>query len=363
MSNEIVDSIRRIVGKPDAVSAPPIEQFKRISNTRSIAYVNNRGDVSTSAQDGKDDLEDKPVTDTPLATDDNDTGGTGAQDGSPNTNADPTLDPDGGEILTGDIKTVYDAVTSATTLGSVSGTYRGTSDVACFNSNPLGEGVEFEAPTGWDSPDDPPPITDWVEGIFFRLTVIGGAYDYWGAGGSPFAAKSQVKAVAGAELLAAGYYVFSETATAITYFKLAPPHLNGLSTYAWISPTCGSINDPGVGPEICPLDSMPPDPDPRASHPASGCCEVTWVEAESVYRGHPNDSECSASQLAGEAAPEICSIIDPSSCYRIERLQSGGSKITPVDASGAIVPSSIIIETDSSGKAIGFYDSSQYSYI
>lgn len=352
MSNEIVDSIRRIADRVDAEAKEPIEQLKRIGNTRSISYVNNRGDVSNSSSSTADDIEDTlstPNAETPIG----DTGGTGGRHGSPDPNDDPTTDPEGGAIIEGDIKTVYGDSIKWSTWGSVSGTTRGTSDVVCFNTHPLGEGVEFIAPDGWDSPDAGPVDPSWTEGEYWRAPVD----SYVGYGAS--AAQAVSSLVEQHPNIDSGFVVSSNPGsnTGIAEFHVISTDAD-IQIIIFQDP-CGGHPTGADG--AC--AATPEDPPREETQPSTGCCEVTWVEAESIYRGHPNDSDCSASQITGTSSPEICSIIDPSSCYRFDRLASGGSKITPVDTDGFIVPNSIIKETDSTGKVVGFYDSALYNII
>lgn len=353
MTNEVVKSIRRIVRDfpDDPLGLDDAEDRRNIPTSRGVGFVNARGDVTGAGVegDGSDD-EDQPSTPAPPTDDaaDNDTGGQGGQQGSGDPNDDPAIDSDGDPVLSGDVKAVFDGATTGTTWGDISGKIAGVQ--TCFNAHPLSDGVEFRSPPGWPNPEHGPPPTDFELGF------------EWLLGGAPstapdFATKSQVKSFGTANLISIGYSIFSDTSTNVGYLKAAPPFFEpGRGTYSWSRAPC----TPTEGDLTCPLTA---EGAAETTQPEDGCCGMTFVEADGVYRGRDNDPECSASQITGEAAPFICSVTDPSECFRIERLASGGTKITPVDTGNIIVPASIIVETDASGKNIGFHDSALYNFI
>ncbi len=161
MSNETVRSIRRIVrGTPDAPEGiGAAEDVKSIGTSRGIGFVNARGDVTGGGSEGGPDANEKPDTSPPPTDDpeDNDTGGQGGQNTPGDPNDDPTTDAEGNPVLTGDVKTVFDAATTGATWGSVGGTVNGST--TCLETHALAP-VEFDSPPTWESPDDPPLATE-----------------------------------------------------------------------------------------------------------------------------------------------------------------------------------------------------------
>lgn len=353
MTNEVVKSIRRIVRDfpDDPLGLDDAEDRRNIPTSRGVGFINARGDVTGAGVegDGSDD-EDKPVTPAPPTDDasNNDTGGQGGQQGSGDPNDDPTKDGDGDPRLSGDVKAVKDAATTGTTWGDISGKIAGVQ--TCFNAHPLDDGVEFIPPPGWPNPENGPPPDDFQLGQQWEIQQASAiAVDV--------ATKSLARLFAETFLVPAGYALLTDNPTSIAYRKASAPFFEpGIATYTWIIQAC----TPTEGSTSCPLTAEGAAP---TTQPLDGCCQVTFVEADGVYRGQDNDPECSASQITGEVAPFVCSVTDPSECFRFERLASGGTKITPVDASNVIVPSSIIVETDASGKNIGFHDSALYNFI
>ena len=353
MTNEVVKSIRRIVRDfpDDPLGLDDAKDRRNIPTSRGVGFVNARGDVSGAGVegDGSDD-EDKPVTPAPPTDDatNNDTGGQGGQQGSGDPNNDPTKDGDGDPVLSGDGKAVFDAATTGTTWGDISGKIAGVQ--TCFDAHPLDDGVEFKSPPGWPNPEHGPVPPDFELGFRWEIQQASAiAVDH--------ATKSQAKAFGDTNLIPAGYSLVTNTSAILQYFKLNTPFFEpGIGTYTWLRVSC----TPSESSTTCPLTA---EGAAEQTQPEDGCCGMTFVEADGVYRGRDNDPECSASQITGEVAPFICSVTDPSECFRIERLASGGTKITPVDTGNIIVPESIIVETDASGKNIGFHDSALYNFI
>jgi hypothetical protein len=335
-ADQITKSIRRIVRglEDDPIGLADADEYKSIGTSRGEAFINSRGDVTGSASEGSDDKEEKPSSTTPPTdnSDDNDTGGEGGTNSG--------SDPSGSEA--GDVADVDDAVTTATQIGTLTGTDPATGTLMSLNLNTL-EGIEYIPPPGWPNPDHGPAPTDFVLGIkWVRSGGQGALPDH--------STKSQVKTISGAQLLAAGYSITADTSSNVAYFKpFAPFFEPAASTYSWVTNAC----TPTEGDVTCPLTA---EGAAETTQPSDSSCQVVFDSSEGGYKGAANDPDCSAAQKLPTDFVIIRSVSDPSKFFRYTRLANGGTKITQVDSGGTPVPGTITKTTDEGGRVDGFFD-------
>lgn len=338
-ADQITKSIRRIVRglEDDPIGLADADEYKSIGTSRGEAFINSRGDVTGSASEGSDDKEEKPSSTTPPTDnpDDNDTGGEGGTNSG--------SDPSGAEG--GDVADVDDALTTATQIGTLTGTDPTAGTLMSLNLNTL-EGIEYIPPDTWDDPVLGPIPDGFTEGFWWITTSAGG--NFKGEGAFPLeAAEAWIVDVGSSRFsIVSGPTKISDIRYDFDFFD------NVLeSTGTQVIDRLDCSGNPNA--TFCTLTDEDVAETPW---PSDNNCQVVFDEAAGGYKGNILDTDCSAAQKLPTDFVIIRSVTDPSKFFRYTRLANGGTKITQVDSGGTPVPGTITKTTDEGGRVDGFFD-------
>lgn len=341
MADQITKSVRRIVKdmKDDPNGLGATDELKGIGTSRGEGYINARGDVTSSSNDGSEDKDEQPGTSTPPTDDpaDNDTGGGGGVNKG-------ETDPDN---LNGDAEYIDENASEGDTIGTVTGTSVDGQTIYSLVPTPI-EGIEYIPPDTWNSPESP-----------------GTATEHTGVEITPANACSILGCPTNDVAESRGNTVWdSNTGYTYTvgYFTHLPGAIDiypsGFSAPAFATCiSCGSNTD-GYFPFVAKSDVTTAEPPPidLGDWPSDSVCQITYDHSEIGYKGNERDTDCSAAEKTASECVIIRSATDPSKYFRYCRLVNGGTKITTVDSSGTPTPGSVTKTTDADGRVNGFYD-------
>ncbi|MCW8886985.1 MAG: hypothetical protein OQK12_17300 [Motiliproteus sp.] len=208
-------------------------------------------------------------------------------------------------------------------------------------------GAEYDAPPGWDDPDNGPVPEGWEEGTYWFANA--GILAGWGA--DPLSAAQDVENTRfsihiGPTYVTDDYYTFyiwdNVLNSSVGAFGISRQNCGG-STAAYCTVTADDVSP--------------------AEHPSDGVCKIAYDCSEGGFKGHEKDPDCSAAEKTAETCKLIRSVSNTSKYTRYCRLGHGGTKITPTDSVGAPTPGAFSYELDSDGKVIGVYDSVSQVYV
>ena len=205
---------------------------------------------------------------------------------------------------------------------------------------------KFDAPSGWDDPDTPPPIAGWFLGynwnntthptIFF-LTSIESMNDFVAA------------------LLLDSFYTSvtnirldSQTSTTDKYLYDYTTTLGGSFIYTASNTQSKNTCTPSANDASCPID-----PPTKTEWPQDGCYDVAMIDGQ--LQTNQYDSEAPASAKEMRSAAIFCTSKGKKTMIRA--AANGGTMLYEVTASGA--PTGIVKVYNSDGTLRSAGDASQ----
>jgi hypothetical protein len=338
MADQSTKSIRRIVKslKEDPTGLGAADELKSIPTSRGEGYINSRGDVSSSSNEGGEDKDEQPGTETPPTDDpgDNDTGGGGGiNDGS-----------DPGGSLGGDVADVVDELNTNDQTGTMTGVDPTTGNPLTINLGGI-DGIEYNPPPGWDSPESEDGRAEIVEGaqncasMGCPATVQAGARGAtkWDQNSGYTYTIGYFKLSSSDTVPPAGFDVFINNCT-------APCVANGDTGFFF--PQLWRTSASTTEPPLVESDEWPSD----------GSCQIAYDHSEGGFKGHEKDPDCTAGQITPSQCIIVRSGVDANRYFQFCKLDNGGTKITEVDANGVAVPGTVIKTVDEGGRFEDIHD-------
>jgi hypothetical protein len=334
MADQITKDVQSIAKrlKDDPVGLGPADEYKSIGTSRGEGIINSRGDVSGSNSEGSDDKEDQPVSPVPPADEpgDNDTGaGGGTNDGT-----------DPADSLGGDVADVNDAITSDSTIGTMTGTDPDTGNPTAFNPTSL-EDIEYSPPPDWPDPETPPDKSD--------IPVFVNVSNDTGWRSTKEEVGDIIIATTGGDAESGVFTPSGGTNWSFTWTIASAP----AGPTIIVGSNCGISLNYGLGGDIVAICGVEGGDGPD-DWPPDGFCEVTYDWAEGGYKGHENDPDCSAAQKIPNACIIIRSVSDDSRFFEFCRLANDGTKMTEVDANGVPIVGSTVKIIGNDGRMSSF---------
>ncbi len=367
---DIADSLWRII-KPRIEEQNGLgvaETPKKIRARRGMAYINSEGGISTKSGSDPSGGDETGAPGAEQETDPENAGQDEKTNAPGSANGGAAGGPDGASGDVDDLLGASNPPVLDTQIGTLTGTDPDDGSDISIDLN-RACGAEYDAPAGWDTPDQG-PIPELYQQGYKWASTSGPASSSVGDHSSPVAALNAHSSWLNGQsskyrnYSRGGYWVSQTNSGVPTEYQASfsgEEYIGG----EWVS----SPLQFGVTRNICgggdPASVCPASPEAArpTEHPSDGSCKIAYDCAAGGFKGHSMDPDCSATQKTASTCQQVRSASDPNQYYRVCKLGDGGNKVTPVDNVGAPVPGGITYVTDGTGKITGVYDSVSQAHV